>query len=222
MKISILSKIRLFWLHIVTKVFGIRINYIDYWNERYNAGFTSGAGSYADLAVFKAETINNFVLKHSINTVIEFGCGDGNQLKLMQYKKYLGLDVAYSAIETCKKKFCHDSSKSFFLYNPNVFVNNGFLKSDLVVCLDVLYHIIPEADYNKTLADIFSCSSNFVILYTDTDQFEKKSDKKDSHIFHRNTLEYLKKFPEFTITDILPNKYPELSWANFIILKRVS
>lgn len=44
-------------------------------------GGTSGAGSYGVLAEFKAEVINSLLLEHSILTAIEFGCGDGSQLK---------------------------------------------------------------------------------------------------------------------------------------------
>jgi hypothetical protein len=220
MKIAILSKIKLFWLHIITKIFRIPLDYRDYWNERYNAGFSSGKGSYGDLATFKSEIVNDFVRKNSVQTVIEFGCGDGNQLKLMQYQKYLGLDVASSAIKNCTTIFFDDDSKSFFLYNPDLFVNKGFVHSDLVICLDVLYHILPEDDYIKTLDDIFSCSDKYVILYTDTKIFEKKSYLNDSHICHRNTLLYLKKYSDFELIEIIPNKFPELSWADFIILRR--
>lgn len=222
MKMTIFSKIKFFWLHIVSKIFRVPLDYRQYWNERYLANFSSGKGSCGDLAYFKSEIINEFIRKNSVESVIEFGCGDGNQLKLMNYKKYLGLDVAYSSIEKCSDFFINDDSKSFMLYNPKVFVNNGFLQADMVVCLDVLYHIIPEDDYIKTLDDIFSCSNNYVILYTDIDQYEKNPYKKGSHIIHRNTLEYLKKYPEFSVIDILPNKYPNLSWANFIVLKHIS
>jgi hypothetical protein len=222
MKIPFLSKIKIFWFHSAAKILGFHLNYVEYWNERYNAGFTSGKGSYADLAMFKADTINNFVKKNLIETVIEFGCGDGNQLKLMQYNKYLGLDVAYSAIEKCRDIFINDTSKSFILYNPKVFVNKGFFRADMVICLDVLYHIIPEDDYLKTLDDIFSCSANYVILYTDIDEYEKTPYKEGSHVFHRNTLKYLKNYPDFSLVDILQNKFPDISWASFIILKRIS
>lgn len=222
MKIALLSKIKLFWLHTVAKGFGIPLDYRDYWNERYNAGFDSGKGSFGDLAIFKSEIVNDFIRKNPVRTVIEFGCGDGNQLQLMHYKEYLGLDVAYSAIEKCKEIFIRDTSKSFLLYNPKVFVNKGFIKADLVICLDVLYHIVPEDDYVKTLDDIFSCSDNYVILYTDTGQFEKNTYVKGSHICHRNTLHYLEKYADFKVIEIIPNKFPELSWANFIILSRLS
>jgi len=47
---------------------------------------------------------NNFK-KDNINTVIEWGSGDCNQLSLMKYKQYLGYDVSKTAIDICKKKF---------------------------------------------------------------------------------------------------------------------
>ena len=53
----------------------------DYWEERYSKGKNSGAGSYNELARFKAEVLNGFVQKQNIRSVIEFGCGDGNQLQ---------------------------------------------------------------------------------------------------------------------------------------------
>lgn len=52
----------------------------NYWERRYQSGKNSGAGSYSKLADFKANIINSFVLEHNITHVIEFGCGDGNQL----------------------------------------------------------------------------------------------------------------------------------------------
>ena len=50
-----------------------------YWQRRYQDGQGSGAGSYGQLAQFKAEYLNRFVAEHAIADVIEFGCGDGNQ-----------------------------------------------------------------------------------------------------------------------------------------------
>jgi len=37
-----------------------------YWNDRYVKGQTSGAGSYNQLAQFKANVINDFVSLHLI------------------------------------------------------------------------------------------------------------------------------------------------------------
>ena len=54
-----------------------------YWNERYKHGGNSGDGSYGHLAEYKAEIINDFIEENQIHNIIEFGSGDGNQLKYM-------------------------------------------------------------------------------------------------------------------------------------------
>ena len=70
-----------------------------YWEKRYVTGGNSGDGSYGYLAKYKAEIINNFIEKNSINAIIEFGTGDGNQIKHMNYKNYIGFDVSNYIIE---------------------------------------------------------------------------------------------------------------------------
>lgn len=85
----------------------------EYWEKRYSAGGNSGVGSYSHFAEFKAEVLNPFVATHDVKSVIEFGCGDGNQLTLAKYPSYLGLDVSASAIARCRETFKADLSKSF-------------------------------------------------------------------------------------------------------------
>jgi len=205
---------------IVKKLLNMRIafNYKDYWQLRYLKGEGSGAGSYSVLAEFKAEVINNFIKDHNIKSVIEFGCGDGSQLKLMNCAHYLGFDIAKASIKWCRLLFRDDKTKSFMIYDPKYFINNDFIRSDLVVCLDVLYHIIPEEEFIKTLQDIFSCSSKYVILYTSIDAYKYYPYKPGSHIYHRDTLRYLSQFKEFKIEKIIEQKYKNLSSADFIIM----
>lgn len=50
--------------------------------------------------------------------MIEFGCGDGNQLSLLQVPGYTGVDVSRSAVEKCRSKFKDDSTKKF-VSDPN-------------------------------------------------------------------------------------------------------
>ncbi|MFZ5897687.1 MAG: class I SAM-dependent methyltransferase, partial [Bacillota bacterium] len=191
-------------------------NYRAYWESHYAAGGTSGAGSYGILAEFKAEVINKFLEDNGIETVIEFGCGDGNQLGYMKYKKYLGFDISRAALKRCVAKFGQDPTKRFQLYDPRLFVNNGEYKADLVVCLDVLYHITDENDYRKTLADILSCAWKYVILYTTW----REAASNNPTIVHRDLLTYLKPYADFKVVKIIPQKYPHLSCAEFIILSR--
>ena len=72
-----------------------------YWESRYQSKGTSGAGSYGKLAKYKDDLLNRFVQTHGIERVLELGCGDGNQLSMAQYPRYVGFDVAPSAVEMC-------------------------------------------------------------------------------------------------------------------------
>ena len=60
-----------------------------FWEQHYAQGGTSGAGSYGKYAEFKADILNRFVQENSVRSVIEFGCGDGNQLSLARYPSYV-------------------------------------------------------------------------------------------------------------------------------------
>jgi hypothetical protein len=85
-----------------------------------------------------------------------------------------------------------------------------------------LYHIADDKDYYKTLHDIFSSSCKFVILYTSIEAFKYEKFTEGAHVSHRDTLSDLKGFKDFKIEGIVPQKYPNLSSAEFIILKNVS
>jgi len=109
----------------------------EYWQSRYEAKGTSGAGSYKHLAEFKAEILNAFVKENGITTVIEFGCGDGNQLLLSKYPKYVGYDVSKISVEICQNLFSNDPAKSFFMTKEL----QGEI-AELSLSLDVIYHLV--------------------------------------------------------------------------------
>ena len=51
----------------------------EYWENRYKNNETSGDGSYGKLALFKSSIINNFIKDYNIKSILDLGCGDGNQ-----------------------------------------------------------------------------------------------------------------------------------------------
>ena len=59
--------------------------------------------------------MNRLVKEQQVNTVIEYGCGDGNQLKLAEYPSYTGFDVSPVAVKKCETIFSNDVSKTFRL-----------------------------------------------------------------------------------------------------------
>ena len=74
---------------------------------------------------------------------MEFGCGDGNQLKLAQYPSYSGIDISETALTICRKSFANDTTKKFSLYNPG----NAVGKFDLVE--DVLRELGAQIFFHK-------------------------------------------------------------------------
>ncbi|MEK5029986.1 class I SAM-dependent methyltransferase [Paenibacillus sp. FSL R7-0302] len=192
-------------------------DYKRYWEQAYQSGETSGRGSYGILAEFKAEVVNGLIQRENIARVIEFGCGDGNQLQYMNYNEYLGVDVSVTSVGLCASRFADDSSKSFMLYTPGLWINRGFLQADLTVCLDVLYHITDETDFRNTLRDILHSSTEWVALYT---RLEETENSGVSTIQDRNLFHYLLEYPEFNVHEIIPQRYPDQSSADFVILRR--
>src|SRR5690606_33182845 len=103
-----------------------------------------GKGSYGQLAAFKAEVVNRFVKRHCVQTVIEFGCGDGNQLSLFEFDSYIGVDVSAAAVELCRKRFSDIESYSF--YTLEEFFGNPH-KASLTLSLDVIFHLVEDDVY---------------------------------------------------------------------------
>jgi hypothetical protein len=158
-----------------------------YWESRYLKNGTSGNGSYGDIAIYKAEILNKFVVDNDISKVIELGCGDGNQLKLLKIPFYIGLDVSLTAIKKCISIFRNDTTKSFFIYNNKAFVDNiQLFKAELVLSLDVIYHLIEDDIYENYMHHLFESSSRFVIIYA----WDTTSEKK-FHVRHRKFTEWI-------------------------------
>lgn len=191
-------------------------DYIAYWDEHYRAGGKSGAGSYGILGEWKAEIINSFLKTHSVESVVDVGCGDGHMVSLIDYPRYLGFDVSLKSIEICRNLFQDDPNKEFHLYETGKTV---LPPCDLVVCLDVLYHITDEKDYFTTLDDIFLSSCKYVVLYTTLEAYKNQGEKPHAGMFHRDTLSHLKKYSGWK-ANIIKQKYPKGSIADFLILAK--
>ena len=149
-----------------------------YWEKRYSAGGNSGVGSYALFAEFKADVLNGFVATHHVQTVIDFGCGDGNQLSLAKYPTYLGFDVSSTAISQCQELFKSDTHKSFRLMSEY----NGE-KADLALSLDVIYHLVEDNVFEHYMRTLFEASNRYVIIYA-SDSDDNRG-YEGTHVRHR-------------------------------------
>jgi len=209
-----------------------------YWIARYAEGGNSGAGSYGKLATYKASILNEFVNKYQVKSVIEYGCGDGNQLKLAKYPNYLGFDVSPAAISSCKDIFQFDKSKNFKLMKDY----NGE-RAELILSLDVIFHLVEYDIFESYIKRLFESSNRFVIIYSsDADQIEERREfiyrlrkfvyrltSQGLHEKHRKFTNYINQnINGWKLISYIPNKYPynpntgEVSISNFYVYEKFS
>lgn len=173
-----------------------------YWQKRYRLGGSSGAGSYCELAELKAGILNQFVQEEQIKTVIEFGCGDGNQLRLANYPSYIGFDVSSDAIALCKAAFSNDATKQFKLVSE--YSNE---KSELTLSLDVIYHLVEDDVYARYMNRLFDSSTKYVIIYSSNRDVQEKHPVP--HVKHRRFSDWIEgNKPAWRLIRNIPNEYP--------------
>ena len=177
----------------------------EYWERRYQRGGTSGAGSVGPLAQYKAEILQQIVADHEISSVIEFGCGDGDQLSLANYQRYIGLDVAPMAIRTCKEKFSQDVTKSFYLFEPTCFTDHHQLfRAEMAMSLDVIYHLVEDNVYESYMQALFSAAEKLVVIYSSNQQTAERF----PHVRHRVFADWVEQnASDWTLAAHYPNPY---------------
>lgn len=198
-----------------------RLRYRDsaqFWEQNYARGDTSGPGSYGSLAEGKAAFLNAFVHDHDVRTVLEFGCGDGNQLSLAQYPRYVGLDVSRTAIGLCQRRFAADPTKSFFLYDGTCFTDRaGLFTADLVLSLDVVYHLTEDTVFETYMSHLFAAGQRFVIVYT-TDMLQGGT---APHVRHRLVSSWVENHcPQWTLSGVTRGPNEREGRADFFVYQR--
>jgi hypothetical protein len=194
-------------------------NSADYWERRYTSGGDSGVGSYSKFAEFKADVINTFVRDHSIQSVIEFGCGDGNQLSLAQYPCYTGYDVSKTAVELCRKRFASDPTKTFAIIEDYTLE-----KATLALSLDVIYHLVEGNVFDQYMRTLFGASDRYVIIYSSLNVDNKEY--RGTHVWHRDFTKWVEQnATPWKLIQHISNRYPykgdytKGSWSDFFIYK---
>ena len=169
-----------------------------YWEERYYNGGHSGNGSYGFLAEYKRDFINQFILENKIKSLLEYGCGDCNQLSMIECDRIIGVDVSETAIKLCKTIL---PNSKFVSLETQKFPKE---KTDLLLSLDVIYHLIEDKVYDKYISNIIKHGSEHVIIYSanfeDNGEFSK-------HVKPRNFTINEKLLKTYNLEKIIENKY---------------
>jgi len=123
-----------------------------YWDSRYLAGGNSGSGSRGKEGDWKARFVIEEAKRAKPQTVLDLGSGDGvvgaQIMRSLPSSLYLGVDISSAAVESsCRQR------------TPNMqFLVEDLVSSrhtaDLVLCLDVLFHLPTEQRQREALEAI--------------------------------------------------------------------
>lgn len=191
----------------------------EYWQQRYRIGGASGSGSVGRLARFKADVLNELMHRHGLASVVEFGCGDGSQLALAEYQRYLGLDISAVAIERCRSRFQHDTTKSFAMLGA---MDPG--RHEAALSLDVIYHLIEDEVFETYMARLFDAALRVVVIYSSNGTGVPPA----PHVRHRQFTDWVELHRrDWILNEVIPNRYPydpandeETSFADFYVFTR--
>lgn len=191
-----------------------------YWEARYRTGGHSGAGSYGHLAEFKAEVINTIVREMRIARAIEFGCGDGNQLAMLDIDSYIGIDVSPTVVELCRARFEGEAGRRFLHTSQD----QGET-AELSMSLDVIYHLVEDEVYERYMHRLFDAAEQLVLIYASNPAHDTAT--RNPHVRHRAVSGWIAaNRQDFEFLGMIPNRYPYSedpvngSFADFLLYRR--
>lgn len=165
----------------------MKFNSKEYWEDRYKKGGNSGNGSYGKVANEKTRFISNFIKENNIKSMVEYGCGDGNNLKLLSDDNpnliITGVDVSKSAIKICKSKL-----PNHFFFTTSEFKPS---KADLIVSLEVIFHLVEDHIYEEYMDSLTSTGSEWLIILSPNIDESHKNDRYTRKRKYTNSI-YLK------------------------------
>lgn len=143
----------------------------DYWHRRYRKGGTSGRGSTGPLLEWKADRINQAVRDLGATSVLDIGCGDGQLASRLRAPGYLGVDAAPAALKLARKAARRKTFQR---------LADDLEPRDLHLSVDVMFHLVDDADYRRHLDLLFSADRYVIVHATDFDAPGRP------HVLHRH------------------------------------
>jgi hypothetical protein len=170
------------------------------------------------LANYKLAFVNGFLRRHRVKSVIDFGCGDGAQIRDLACRHYLGIDISVSAVEQCRATFAHRTNWSFEVMRADAEYGP---KRGVALSLDVIYHLVEDEVFERYMFLLFSYAKRFVIIYS-SDSEERSRAPHIRHRWHSGWV--ARNLPEWTVVRRGQTPYPfhlenshNTSFADFTI-----
>lgn len=151
-----------------------------YWDFRYKQGGTSGEGSIGIGRAWKWGIIGEAIRRHSpallkldstlmpiLSKVIDVGCGDLSfwnvETKLAIFvEDYIGIDISDTIIT--KNQEQRINGRKFIVSSSHIL--NQELKAPVVFCMDLLFHIMDDMAFIKTLKNLCHYSEDLIFIHS--------------------------------------------------------
>lgn len=142
-----------------------------YWEKRYADGRDSGEGSRGEIAKVKGGVVNRVINQFSVQSLLDWGCGDGQVLDhITDQVWYTGIDLSPTVLDNTSQRH---SERSFLLDTgtPTGVNPLRWLRADMSLSMDVMFHLVHAPDYWRYLANLFNSSQKVVLVWaTDSDE----------------------------------------------------
>ena len=165
--------------------------------------------------------IFNIIKNLNFNSVMDIGCGEGSFLKelffLRQGIDVIGIDISSNAISLAKKKI---SNGIFKVLNAEKEIID--LKADLVVCCDVIEHIVNDQFVINNLA---YASNRYILISTLQGQM-RDIEKDVGHVRNYSKEDLFNKFKNagISIVKVLEWGFPFYSplYRNILSVPKIN
>lgn len=168
-----------------------------YWEERYSVGGNSGSGSRGKLARRKADYISETLRRLGVASVVDWGCGDGTLLSLLDLGgvDYVGVDVSASGLAACAHK---RSDRPLVLWRDTTAVT---LRAEAAMSIDILFHFPDDSEYDTYLRNLFGSAERYVLVHN----CEAGEEPAGEHVRWRRVSEDVaSRFPSWKLIDTAP------------------
>ncbi len=132
------------------------------WEKRYAEGRVRCRGSMGKLKNWKWRQIRLYAGDMGGAHVIDVGCGDARFWTWKQKPKtYHGIDISASALASLIKvlPMARVSNVSSTVQVPNI-------TAPVVLCIDLIFHLMTEAEVVATLTNLTKYSTEWIFVYT--------------------------------------------------------
>jgi SAM-dependent methyltransferase len=155
-----------------------------FWEHRYreNPDLGSGVGSKDFWRARKLRFVERFICTGNIRSILDLGCGDlqvMGALKLPDGITYTGIDFSEQVVARNRERFPH---YSFISADLGELSSLKLPTPDLIVCLDVLFHIGSDSTYDRVLEYLCNAGAKAILLTAVVTEERPGL----AHVFHRD------------------------------------